>query len=452
MNTRIVSCGFALMMILCSAPAFSAGIYENANQSAEFIRTLTRYASTETDSAFYNPAGSVFMSEGFYIYFSDQMVFDYQTITDSSTVLSGYSYPAEYKADVIAWALPDVYVLYRQDNWSAFLHLGIIGRGAIAEYRHSTPMIDKAVIYYADNISGDTLDGISTDGSLEAYSFFLGTTLGGAYRLNSMFSIGGGIRHVHAEQNTYLKYRFNSVHSSTLDDMMAAAPAAFTDIDVNVSARGDSAGFIGSFDAKPLDRMNIGFRYEYYTPMKVKNGKPDKYESPAAFLPYLAYFKMNEGDYTKTTLPMNAAAGISYMVLPELKAEIGFIYYFNRLADWGKDSSGKEIADKYNNGYDASISFEYMFIKQLKASIGYSYSVSGVTPETRTNDQTGLDSNAFAAGGTWTFANGMDLTVSTLMVFFDDETEPNTMPGDTGLTRYEEMVYNVAAGISYKMW
>ncbi|HPS59005.1 MAG TPA: hypothetical protein PK514_12945 [Spirochaetota bacterium] len=447
MNTRRVSHGFALIMILCTTAAFSAGIYENANQSAEFIRTLTRYASTETDSAFYNPAGSVFMSEGFYLYFSDQMVFDYQTITDSSTALSTYSYPAEYTADVIAWALPDVYALYRQDNWSAFLHLGIIGRGAIAEYKDSTPIIDKAVIGYAAGLASGmlgTLYSISTDGELEAYSYFIGATAGGAYRLNNMFAIGGGIRYIHAEQKTNLKYHFNSVMMDVTTDITSF----FSDIDVEVNARGDSAGFIGSFDVKPSDTMNIGFRYEYYTTMKVTNDKPGKYEGDPLFL---AMFPLDKGDYVKTTLPMNAAAGVSYMVLPELKAEIGFIYYFNRLADWGKDSYGKEIADKYDNGYDASISLEYMFMKQLRGSMGYSYSVSGVTSETRTNDQTGLDSNAFAAGGTWTFANGMDLTVSLLMVFFDDATEPNSSP-DTGSTKYEELVYNVAAGISYKMW
>lgn len=447
MKTRRVIYKLILLMLLCTVSAFAAGIYENANQSAEFIRTLTRYASTETDSAFYNPAGSVFMNEGFYLYFSDQMIFDFQTIRDSSTALSGYSYPAEYNGDVTAWVFPDIYALYRHDNWSVFMHLGIIGRGAIAEYSSGTPAIDKAVIQYASGVAAGLsgmLSSIDTDGNLEAYSYFLGATAGGAYRLTNMFAIGGGIRYIHAEQNTHLTYRFNSVMMDGVTDITAY----FSDIDVNVSARGDSAGFIGSLDVKPSDDINIGFRYEYYTTMKVTNDKPEKYEGPAAFL---AQFPMSKGDYVKTTLPMNAAAGISYMIMPVLKAEAGFIYYFNRLADWGKDSSGKEIAEKYDNGYDASLSLEYVFTRQFKGSIGYSHSVSGVTSEVRTSDQTGLDSNAFAIGGTWAFSSGIELSVAALAAFFDDEVETNSAP-DTGSTKYEEMVYNFAVGISCRIW
>lgn len=446
MKTRIVSYGLSFVMILCNAAAFAAGIYENANQSAEFIRTLTRYASTETDSAFYNPAGSAFMSEGLHLYFSDQMIFNFQIITDSSPVLSGYSYPDEYNGDVTAWFFPDLYALYKAGGWSAFLHLGIIGRGAIAEYRSATPAIHKAVIGYASAVAAGlsgTLSSISTKGDLEAYSYFTGATAGGAYRLNNMFAIGGGIRYIHAEQNTHLKYRFNSVMMNGTADITAY----FSNIDVDVSARGDSAGFIGGFDIRPSGGMNAGFRYEYYTTMKVTNAKPEKYEGDAAFL---AMFPLDKGDYVKTTLPMNAAGGISYMVLPQLKAEIGFIYYFNRLTDWGKDSSGKDIADKYKNGYDASASLEYIFVRRLRASIGYSHSVSGVTPETRSYDRTGLDSDAFAMGGRWTFHEGLDLTVSALVAFFRDTAEPNIAP-DSGSTEYKEMVCNFAAGISYSI-
>lgn len=449
MKTRIISYGFAFILLLCTG-AFTAGIYENANHSAEFIRTLTRYASTGTDSAFYNPAGSVFMSEGFYLYFSDQMIFDYTTMTDSSPLLSTYSYPEKYRGDVTAWVFPDIYLLYREGSWSAFMHLGIIGRGAIAAYNTSTPMIDKAIIGYAAGVAAsltENLVSLSTDGTLDAYSYFIGTTLGGAYMLNSMFSAGGGIRYVHAEQNTHLKYHFNNVTTDTSGNITAYP--AFGDINVNVDARGDSAGFIGSLDVKPSDDLNIGLRYEYYTTMKVTNDKPSEYEGPAQLL---ENFPMDKGDYTKNTLPMNAAAGISYMLIPQLKAEAGFIYYFNRLADWGRDSSGDDIAGKYDNGYDASVSLEYIFTPQFRGSIGYSHSVSGVNGKTRTNDMTGLDANAFAAGGTWTFSGGIDLTLSALLVFFGDETEKNTMPADGGSTRYEERVYNFAAGVNYRIW
>ncbi len=443
---------FLLSMIIINLYfnyAFSAGIYENANQSAEFIRTLTRYASTDIDSAFYNPAGSVFMKDGFYGYFSDQMLFDYQTMTDSSTSLSAYSFPSKYEGEAMTWAFPDIYAVYKQDNWSAFLQMGLIGRGAAATYNDCIPMIHKAVIQYATGVAtgvpgGTALTSIQTSSKLEAYAYFIGMTLGGAYQVNEMFSLGGGIRYVHAEQNTKLKYNF--INATSNSGFVPNITSLLTPIDVDVDASGDSAGFIGSFDVKPVKDLNVGFRYEYYTTMKVKNDKPNKSAGDPAFL---ANFPLAKGDTTKMTLPMNAAIGVSYMVMPELKVEAGFLYYFNKLANWGKDSTGKQLSEKYDNGYDASISLEYAFMPQLKASAGYSYSISGVNSKTRTNQQLGLDAHTLGLGGTYSFSNGMDLTLAAMKNFFKEATVNNTSP-DTGSTKYKEDVYGVAASISYK--
>ncbi len=447
MKTKLIFLSSLIVINLGFNYAFSAGIYENANQSAEFLRTLTRYASTDIDSAFYNPAGTVFIKDGFYGYFSDQMLFDYQTMTDSSPSLSGYSYPDKYEGEAMTWAFPDICALYKKDNWSSFIHMGLIGRGAAATYSEGLPMINKAAIGYATGVTGGagTLQSIKTDGELEAYAFFIGMTAGGAYQINDIFSLGGGVRYVHAEQNTKLKYNFINVTKVLNNDITASG--AFPNIDVDVDADGDSAGIIGSFDVKPLNELIIGFRYEYYTTMKVKNQKPNKYYGPALLL---SQFPLAKGDIVKMTLPMNAAAGISYMIIPQLKVEAGFLYYFNKLANWGKDSDGKQLAEKYDNGYDASISIEYAILTQLKGSVGYSYSVSGVNSKTRNNQMLGLDAHSLGLGGTYSFANGMDLTLAGMKNFFKEETVTNTGVGDSGSTKYKEDVYGVAGSVSYK--
>jgi long-chain fatty acid transport protein len=444
---KIISILTILIIFNC-INAFAAGIYENANQSAEFIRTLTRYASTDIDSAFYNPAGAVFMKDGFYAYLSDQMIFDYQEMNDSSPALSGYSYQSKYKGKAMTWIFPDIYTIYKQDKWSAFFNAGILGRGAAATYSDSIPMINKAIIEYARGVAtgaGGTLTSLQTDESLKAYAYFIGLTLGGAYKVNNIFSIGGGMRYVHAEQNTKLKYNFKS--AIMFNGVLVDITSSLNNINVDVDASGNSAGFIGSFDLKPLKDMNIGFRYEYYSTMKVKNDKPNKYDGNPAFL---SQFPLAKGDSSKMTLPMNASIGISYLIIPDLMVEGGFIYYFNKLADWGKDANGKDLAKQYDNGYDASISFEYAFLQQLKGSVGYSYSVSGVNSKTRNNEQLGLSSNAIGFGGTYTFSSGINFTLATMIIFFNDVTETNTRAGDSGSTKYKERAYNVAGSVSYK--
>lgn len=408
----------------------AAGIYENANQSAEFVRTLTRYASTDIDSAFFNPAGSVFLKEGLYGYFSDQMLFDYQTMTDSSSVLSGNSYPDKYEGEAMTWAFPDICCLYREDNWSGFLHMGIIGRGAAATYEKSIPLINKAVVLL--------IPSTATSYRMEAYAFFIGMTLGGACQINDFLSIGGGVRYIHAEQNVLIDYNFTDSSQN---------------INVNVDADGNSCGFIASLNLKPDSGMNIGIRYEYYTIMNVTNQKPNSFKGPRLLIGN-PQFGLTKGSKTKMTLPMNVSAGVSYMVTPLFKIEGGYIYYFNRQADWGKDFDGKEKAKKFDNGYDASISFEYRFIEQLRGSVGYSYSVSGVNSETRSNEMFGLKADTIGIGGTYTFANGIDLTLATLVVLFKDSTVPNPYIGgilpDDGSTEYHDRAYSVAGSVSYK--
>ncbi len=413
----------------------AAGIYENVNQSAEFVRTLTRYASTEIDSAFFNPAGSVFLKEGLYGYLSDQMLFDYQTMTDSSSVLSARSFPDKYQGEAMTWAFPDIYALYRQDNWSAFIHMGLIGRGAAATYEKSIPLVNKVV----SSLVSMSLLSQPTYYRLEAYAYFIGMTLGGAYRINDNLSAGGGVRYVHAEQNIMLNYDFTDRSQN---------------IDVNVDGDGNSCGFIGGFDLKPSGEMNIGVKYEYYTIMNITNQKPNSFDGPR-FLIADPMFGLTKGSKTKMSLPMNASVGVSYMVTPLFKVEGGYIYYFNRLADWGKDFDGKEKAKKFDNGYDASIAFEYKFIEQFKASIGCSHSISGVNSKTRNNQLFGLDANTFGIGGTYTFEGGIDFTMATMVVLFKDTTEknPSTIGGllnDDGSTRYNDRVYSVAGSVSYK--
>ena len=430
MKNKVILLSSLILISVCFNHVSAAGIYENANQSAEFIRTLTRYASTDIDSAFYNPAGTVFREDGLYGYFSDQMLFDYQTMTDSSTILSDNSYPAQYKGEAMTWAFPDIHAIYKQGDWSAFLHMGLIGRGAAATYEKSIPLVNKAVALL---IPSDT-----TDYRLEAYAYFIGMTLGGAYKISEIFSVGGAVRYVHAEQNILVKYNFTDTAQN---------------IDVNVDADGNSCGIIGSFDIKPVNSINIGFRYQYYTVMNVKNEKPNSFKGPQLLIGN-PMFGLTEGAKTKMTLPMNASTGISWMIIPELKVELGYIYYFNKLAEWGEAADGKDAAGKYDNGYDASIAFEYAFIEQLRASIGYSHSVSGVNSETRNNQMLGLDANTFGIGGTYTFGNGVEITLGTMVVVFKDTTETNPYIGgiipDNGSTKYEDRTYSVAGSVSYK--
>ena len=55
-----------------SSLALASGLNTNTNQSAAYLRNVARYASTEADAPYYNPAGTAFMTDGFHISLNSQ--------------------------------------------------------------------------------------------------------------------------------------------------------------------------------------------------------------------------------------------------------------------------------------------------------------------------------------------------------------------------------------------
>ena len=55
-----------------SSLALASGLNTNTNQSAAYLRNVARYATTEADAPYYNPAGTAFMTDGFHISLNSQ--------------------------------------------------------------------------------------------------------------------------------------------------------------------------------------------------------------------------------------------------------------------------------------------------------------------------------------------------------------------------------------------
>ena len=60
--------------------AFAGGILTNTNQSAQFVRMLSRNASTDLDAVYFNPAGLTQMENGFYFGLNNQSIWQTRTI------------------------------------------------------------------------------------------------------------------------------------------------------------------------------------------------------------------------------------------------------------------------------------------------------------------------------------------------------------------------------------
>ena len=78
-----------IVSVATTSTIFAGGILTNTNLSARFARLMALEASTNADAAYYNPAGTVKLGEGFHFSFSNQSVFQERIINSSFAPMTG---------------------------------------------------------------------------------------------------------------------------------------------------------------------------------------------------------------------------------------------------------------------------------------------------------------------------------------------------------------------------
>jgi len=103
-------------LVLISVVAFGAGLVDNGNQSASYIRTMNRNASTDIDAVYFNPAGLTKLEDGLYLSFSNQSIWQEYEIKNDFASLNEDT----YVGDVKAMFFPDFYFAYKNRKISCF--------------------------------------------------------------------------------------------------------------------------------------------------------------------------------------------------------------------------------------------------------------------------------------------------------------------------------------------
>lgn len=440
-----------LLLIFNAYFLTAAAIYENVNQSAEFIRTLNRNASTDVDAAFFNPAGLVFMKQnGLFLSFTDQFITQKSTVKESNSMSTVYmtgGAPYSFEGTARAYVFPTLHIVYKKDDLAYFFSIMPIEGGSYAN-GIGMPDIQKMAIFYAFEILQKIPDplqpnGYKADAKITGGEFAIGPTIGGAYALNKNVSIGLGIRFIYeyGKSNIDLTYtQLTGASNNNHANDPAFSPTKFTS-----TATGTAWGFLASMHLMPVEELHIGLRWEYYTHLTMEQ---DVQKSGA-----LVSFLPNDGDTSKKTFPMVFAVGISYQFLPKLKIEPDLTYFFNKAANWdGQVNPATGTKQNYNNGYDIGIAIEYDVLSQLKASVGYSYSVSGITSESRNNTRPGLDYHSIAGGLTYRFSESFSLTLAGLYVMSKSETIALPVSQGGGTQKISDSTWNIAFGLRYKLY
>lgn len=391
-------------LILCLAsPVTAGGIDSKTNWSAEYVRTFNRNAATDfADIVSYNPAGTVKMDDGFYLNASV-----HYTAKDYANTYLGTKYEQDEPS-----LIPGMFALYKKDKWAWYGAITNTGGGGEIRFENGSKTSQQQGTLILALLPGFTMSG--TD--LRAKSFYLSTTLGGAYAFNNMFSVSLGARHVDASTNTAVNARY----------FFTALPTVKMAFNVDYDDNAAGWGGIIGLNIAPNDALNIGLRYETTTELNFKR-KVNNDDTG----------KLVDGSYANRDLPALLGMGVSYKFFKNFRAEANLTYYFQKDANW----EGNE--DKVDNGYDAGITLEYTINPKWLVSVGYLYTDTGMDPDDMTPENPALNANTIGGGFAYKHSDNWAFNFAVGNAFYTDETQSDG-------TLLEKNVFFLGFGLQYK--
>ena len=206
-----------LILALFAGAAVGSNIDYLSNRSANYLMNFARNAATQgADLVTYNPAGLVFLDEGFHVSLGNQFLLKDYSIEavpywDTTTTVT-------YESTKPTLFLPDLYTVYRTGDWAVYGAFTAPAGGGSLDYKdgiYAIPLIETA---YRRAIGGSPYYfAIMNDGYMDASSVYLGGTLGASYAVSDMISFGLAGRYVSAKR-TYDGQADFTISSRTVRD------------------------------------------------------------------------------------------------------------------------------------------------------------------------------------------------------------------------------------------
>ena len=196
---------FLLAFFMLSYFAFAGGLLTNTNQSAQFIRMMSRNASLDIDAVYFNPAGLVKLEDGWHFAAYSQTIFQDKTVESGFPLLNDPSYLGKVSVPVF----PTAFAVYKMENWAISFGFGPNAGGGSAEFERGLPSFEIPISKVVPGLAGLTqinpalkVDDYDADLYFTGSSIFWGLQLGATYQINDMISVYGGVRYM-PSKNVY---------------------------------------------------------------------------------------------------------------------------------------------------------------------------------------------------------------------------------------------------------
>lgn len=420
---RIASAAVSACLLASGTAALAGGVDNRNNNSADFIRTLSRNSSVEgADIAIYNPAATAFLADGLHLAIHNQTISKYNQQSPQSS-------RAEYESEITSWLYPTAFAVYKRQNWAAFGAFSYPGGGGALRYDEGS---------YTTTYLQTNLQFLNPPRNPDTWlrSVYYGGTLGGAWAPIPSLSASLAVRMVYARIDIEVDADTTLGSSSKLVDHLEEA-RGFT-------------GVLG-LDWLPIPELTLALRFEGPTPLEweVQGSSLNLDQvildpaTRAGFTSSLRASLRAPGEEFRRDLPANLGLGAGYAPIPDLRADLSFNYYFNTWADWeGKDQD-------HDDGWEVSLGLEYDWTRELKASIGALYTVTGADEESYNVENPALDSYTLGLGARYAFDRFSLVGAFAANIALDDDVDVVT-PDGASQVGLEKHILLYAIGVEYR--
>ena len=173
------------------------------------------------------------------------------------------------------------------------------------------------------------------------------------------------------------------------------------------------------------EKLTLAVKYEFLTKIELTN--ETKVDETGSF---------PDGAKSRSDMPALLSIGASYPLTKKLSASLGFNYYFDKSADYGKKDtlgnyvSNESVIDK--NYFELALGLEYNITDKLLVSAGYLRAQTGVTESYQNDLSYSLTSNTVGFGGQYKISPAVSLNLGSLFTFYlDDSKSFNHKLGNT---------------------
>ena len=182
-----------------SMTANAGGILTNTNQNIAFLRNPARDGAIGIDGVYSNPAGVVFLEDGFHLSLNIQNAHQTRTITSTNPYFAlgaknNGNETKVFKGKADAPIIPSIQAAYNKSNWSFQFNFAVTGGGGKCEFANGLGSFESVVGAIANQLAPLGSTGYDVDGYMQGRQYYYGFQLGAAYKVNNNLSVYGGLR------------------------------------------------------------------------------------------------------------------------------------------------------------------------------------------------------------------------------------------------------------------